>query len=335
MKTILLVEELPNVRDNFIRLIKELEFFKVLTAADTRNAIELVKKVKIDVVIVSRQVNAMEIDILDHFLKRYPNIKLIAMAQKKSKLASLLKAFEYKLRFETPVDLGLLFQTLLSEFEMGCGGQIHGISIASFLQMIELEGKTCVIKVIADAKIGYLYFEAGDLIEAEMDGLNAKAAAFAIMDLENAFLSIAHEASKKERTIFEPLMSLLLESGRIKDERQPEAREKRRYKRYSCALPVTFYHNDRCYTGLITNIGLGGVFLETIHALPIGCKLQIALYSPSLDKGCRINAVVTRCAREGAGIEFLPASIKQMGILRTIILESQSIGETDRVRYPN
>lgn len=335
MKTILLIEELPNVRDNFIRLIKDLGFFTVLTAANARDAIELVKKVKIDVVIVSRQLSAMEIDVLDHFLKRYPHVKLIAMAQRKSKLASLLKAFEYKLQFETPLDLNMLFEILLSEFEMSCGGHLHGVSIASFLQMIELEGKTCVIKVIASAKIGYLYFDAGDLIEAEMNDLNAKAAAFAIMDLENAFLSINYEAGKKERTIFEPLMSLLLESGRIKDERPPEAKENRRYKRFNCALPVNFYQDDRSYTGLITNISLGGIFMETINAFPIGCRLQIALYSPSLDKGSRINGVVSRCGREGVGIEFLPASIKQMGILRTVILESQSVTETGMVQYPN
>jgi hypothetical protein len=64
------------------------------------------------------------------------------MAAKKSHVAGMFKAFEYKMQFEVPVDIALLLERLLDEFGFDSGGQLRGISVASFLQMIELEGKS-------------------------------------------------------------------------------------------------------------------------------------------------------------------------------------------------
>ena len=136
------------------------------------------EKIKIDSIIVGRQINAKEVDILHHYLSQHKAIKLILMAERKSKVSSILKAFEYKIQFETPLDLNLLLETLLSEFDIDYGGQLRGIGVAAFLQMIELEAKTCKIKVTQAGKVGYLYCESGNLIEAEIDDLKRKRGRF-------------------------------------------------------------------------------------------------------------------------------------------------------------
>ena len=64
-------------------------------------AVDLLKSIKIDVVITSRQIQTKEIDILDHELRNHPAVKLIVMADRKSQVAGLLKAFEYKIQFES------------------------------------------------------------------------------------------------------------------------------------------------------------------------------------------------------------------------------------------
>jgi hypothetical protein len=327
MKTILYIEEKPNVRENFIRMINDVGLFKVLTAATALDAIDLVEKIKIDSIIVGRQINAKEVDILHHYLSQHKAIKLILMAERKSKVSSILKAFEYKIQFETPLDLNLLLETLLSEFDIDYGGQLRGIGVAAFLQMIELEAKTCKIKVTQAGKVGYLYCESGNLIEAEIDDLNGKEAAFAILGLDNALLFIDYDVPQKERTINASLMSLLLESGRIKDEKPPVPKENRSYKRFSCALPVEFDYSDWSHEGLISNISLSGVFLETKGPFSVGKEIQIALFSPTLDKGCQISGTIIRRTSEGIGVEFLPASINKMAILRTIIHEVQAVDQ--------
>jgi hypothetical protein len=243
------------------------------------------------------------------------------MADRKSKVASLLKAFEYKIQFETPVDIPLLLQTLLDEFNINYGGQLRGINISSFLQMIELDNLTCMITVLSGAKTGYLYCVEGELVEAELPPLTGKEAAFAILGLENPLITVDYETPDKKRTIPESLMSLLLESGRLKDEQKPKYDEKRRYKRFRCSLPVEFVHNEWSYKAIINNISLSGIFIQTENPFSLGDELDIAFHSQTLEKGCRIPGVVVRRATNGIGIELQQMNINQMAILRTIINE--------------
>ena len=264
MKTVLFIESLPHVRENFIKLLSsQLCFFNVATVESVPEAIELLEEIKADVVVTGRQTKDRDLALLVQSLRQYPDIKLIVMADRKSQVASLLKAFEYKIKFETPVDIPLLLETLLDEFGINYGGQLRGINIASFLQMIELDGQTCMLKVLSGAKTGYLYCTEGELIEAELPPLTGKEAAFAILGLENPLVTVDYEIPSRERTIHESLMSLLLESGRLKDEQKPKHRERRRYKRIPCSLPVEFVYKEWSYKAVISNISLSGIFIQT------------------------------------------------------------------------
>jgi CheY-like chemotaxis protein len=331
MKTILYIEEKPNVRENVIRMIEGVGFFKVLTAATALDAIDIVEKIEVDCVIVGRKISTKEIEVLDHHLRKHKEIKLILMAERRSKVASILKAFEYNIQFETPADVNMLLDTLLSEFEIDCGGQLRGISTASFLQMIELEAKTCVIKVTKAGKAGYLYCDSGSLIEAEMGELNGKEAVFEILNLEDVLLLIDYKVPQKDRTINAPLMSLLLESGRLKDETHPAPKENRSYKRFECELPVEFFYGDLSHEAVIRNISLSGIYLETKGPFTVGKEVEVALFSPSLDKGCRISGIIVRRDENGLGIEFLQANITKMAILRTIIHEVQAVNKDEAI----
>ncbi|MBR9980983.1 MAG: PilZ domain-containing protein [Desulfatitalea sp.] len=322
MITILYIEEKPHVRENVIRLLTGPgDFFKVLTAGTVVEAIDLIERIRVDLVIAGRQVSPKEIDLLDNCLRQHVDTRLIVMADRKSHVASLLKAFEYKMQFEVPVDIGLLLERLLDEFGIDTGGQLRGISIASFLQMIELEGKTCTVKVLAGGRCGHLYCESGEVIDAQMEALGGKEAAFALFGLENALIMLDYNLPAREKTIHVPLMSLLLESGRIKDEQIPKPDERRRYKRFPCALPVEFVYNEWAHQGVVSNISLSGVFLQTKGPFSVGQEVQVAFFSQSLNKGCRIAGVIMRRDAEGIGIKFAAASINQMAVLRTVIHE--------------
>lgn len=322
MKTVLLIERLPHVRDNFIKLLSsQISLFNVATADTVAEAIDLLEEMKVDVVVTGRQISTADVALLDQRLRQYPDSKLIVMADRKSQVAGLLKAFEYKIQFETPVDIPLLLETLLSEFDINYGGQLRGITIASFLQMIELDGQTCMIKVLSGAKTGYLYCTEGELIEAQLEPLTGKEAAFAILELENPLITVDYQIQEKKRTIQDSLMSLLLESGRLKDEQKPKQNERRRYKRVPCALPVEFVYKEWSYKAVISNISLSGIFIQTENPFSLGDEMDIAFYSQTLEKGCTITGEVVRRATNGIGIELKPMGINQMAILRTIINE--------------
>jgi hypothetical protein len=322
MKTILYVEDKPHVRENVVRLLSGPgDFFKVLTAATALEAIDLLEMIRVDLVITGRQINTSELESLDNCLRNHNDTKLLVMAGKKSHVAGLFKAFEYKMQFEVPVDIALLLERLLSEFGFDSGGQLRGISVASFLQMIELEGKTCLIKVSSEGKRGCLHCEKGDLIHAEIDSIEGKAAAFIIFGFENPLIDIDYDLPLKERTIKVPLMSLLLESGRLRDEQAPKVHEKRRYKRFACSMPIEFVYNEWSHQGVVGNISLSGVFLQTTGPFSVGQQIYISFYSHSLGKGCHIGAVIVRRDPDGIGVKFEETSINQMAILRTVIHE--------------
>ncbi len=326
MKTILYVEEKPAVRENVIRMIEGTGFFKVLACGTVLEAIDVIEKVKADLVLVGRQVSAREVELLDHHLRRRKEVQCIWLAERKSKLASILKAFDYRLQFDTPLDPNMLMETLLAEFNLDYGGHVRGISIASFLQMIELEDKTCVLKITGAGKTGRLYCDSGRLVHAEIGGLKGKEAAFAILEADHALIEIEYGPTAEERTISAPLMSLLLESGRLKDEKPPVPADNRRHRRFDCSIPTTFFYDQWPHEARIRNISLGGVFLETQGPFSVGRQVQVALHSPSLEKGCRINGVIVRRDSGGLGVEFSPAAIHQTSILRTIIHEVQAGG---------
>ncbi len=46
-------------------------------------------------------------------------------------------------------------------------GNIEGVTLSSFLQMLEMEHKTCIVNVTAGAETGRIFFLNGTLIDAE------------------------------------------------------------------------------------------------------------------------------------------------------------------------
>ncbi|MFC1857771.1 DUF1566 domain-containing protein [Thermodesulfobacteriota bacterium] len=102
--------------------------------------------------------------------------------------------------------------------ESGIGGQIRGVSLDSFLQMAHMEKTTCTLKVIAGRKVGHLYILKGNLISAETGDLEDLDAAHRIIAWENIAIEIDNACSRTEDRINQPLMNILMEGLRLKDE---------------------------------------------------------------------------------------------------------------------
>ena len=98
------------------------------------------------------------------------------------------------------------------------GGQIHGISLPSFLQMSEMEGATYTLKVTSGDRIGRLYLDNGSLIAAQFEDLTGNEAAYRIISWDKAAIQIEAADPEREREIHDPLMHVMMESLKIKDE---------------------------------------------------------------------------------------------------------------------
>jgi hypothetical protein len=118
--------------------------------------------------------------------------------------------------------LGILVKKFLSKKKIEAvsdiGGQIHGISLPSFLQMSEMEGATYTLRVASGDRVGYLHLDGGSLIAAQYEGQNGSEAAYRIISWDNASIQIEPSDTGRAREIHEPLMHVMMESLKIKDE---------------------------------------------------------------------------------------------------------------------
>lgn len=99
-------------------------------------------------------------------------------------------------------------------------GQIAGVSLSSFLQMIEMEQKTCTIKVFTKKNLGYIFFLKGALIDSNTIRLKHLDALYDILSWNDIVIEVEENISKKHDVINLPLMHILIESARQSDETQ-------------------------------------------------------------------------------------------------------------------
>ncbi|MBI5063204.1 MAG: DUF4388 domain-containing protein [Desulfatitalea sp.] len=111
-----------------------------------------------------------------------------------------------------------LSQGVMQQVSNGVGGQVHGISLPSFLQMAEMEQSSLTLRVSSAGRAGTLYVHQGQLIHAESDALAGCDAAYRIISWDNTTIEIAPADPSKKETIKLPLMHVLMESLKIKDE---------------------------------------------------------------------------------------------------------------------
>ena len=100
----------------------------------------------------------------------------------------------------------------------GVGGQLHGISLDSFLQMVQMEKSNCTLKVTTEEDMGWLFVLKGNLIAAETGAISGFQAACTIISWENSTIEIDNVCEKKNDEIKQPLMNVLMEGLRLRDE---------------------------------------------------------------------------------------------------------------------
>lgn len=113
-------------------------------------------------------------------------------------------------------------QRVSEEAESSLSGQVQGISLPSFLQMSDMEGSTCSLRINSGNKTGMLHLLNGNLIDAETDGLKYKDAAYAILGWDNPNIEILKTVGRTKNQINLPLMHLLMDSLSQKDQQEFE-----------------------------------------------------------------------------------------------------------------
>jgi CheY-like chemotaxis protein len=198
--------------------------FSVLPAENGLQALEMLKKHAIRLMVTDLRMPEMDgFALLAKVREIYPDIPVIvttghAMADDQ-KIALEHGALEVLYKPIALKELGETVRRLLHK--QTNGGTLTNVSPAMFLQLIDMERKTCTVRIQkrAGRQQGVFFVRKGKLLNARMNELQGKAAALEIFSWDHVALAIENDCPVQEQTITQTLSGLILEASRLKDER--------------------------------------------------------------------------------------------------------------------
>lgn len=199
------------------------ESFAVLLAEDGLAALEGLKANVISLVVTDLKMPRMDgFELLAHIMEHYPDIPVIMITgystPEMERLAREGGAVGYISKpFLIESLARQIMATLRKESE---GGTLHSVNSGMFLQLIEMEQKTCTIRLEdkTSGQKGILFFREGELLDARVNHLKGESAAFKIFSWDEVNLSIQNGCALTENKIRKELQPLILEAMRQKDE---------------------------------------------------------------------------------------------------------------------
>jgi hypothetical protein len=97
-------------------------------------------------------------------------------------------------------------------------GHVQNVSLASLLQLLEMERKTCTLNVSCDDKSGVLVLRKGSLVAARCGDLEGEAAAIAVIAWPYPSITISGQSESSGVAIQESLGFIVMEAMRLQDE---------------------------------------------------------------------------------------------------------------------
>jgi YesN/AraC family two-component response regulator len=222
VKNVLIVDDDAVTRGLLSRVLKPHSAdFKISTANNGKEAIDIIIADKIDLVITDIQMPEMDgLQLLSYISSNHPEIPVFVMtAFETPEIKSKINAIGSSQYFEKPLNMDTLTDCILEEINAGAEGKISGISLASFMQLVEMEKKTCTLTITFRNKQGHMYFKKGELISAVTGDLKNEKAAYEMISWDKAAIDIIEVCKKNIKEIKLPLINILMEGLKTKDEK--------------------------------------------------------------------------------------------------------------------
>lgn len=201
--------------------------FETIFVGNGLEAIKILQHEPISLLVTDLKMPKVEgLVLLAYMNTNFPKIPCIVMTSlRKPELRERLKkdVLNY---IEKPFKPEKLAQAIMSALNKDImEGPLQGISIISFLELIQMEKKTCLCEVESPYDVsGSLYFENGVLFSAFYGDLEGDEAALEMIQLENATIEFRDPPSNKiERRIHAEIADLIMEAMRLMDESNAEA----------------------------------------------------------------------------------------------------------------
>jgi CheY-like chemotaxis protein len=224
IKNVLLVDDdramLLALQEGFARYS---DSFSVLLAGDGIEALECLKRQPVSLVVTDLKMPRVDgFELLATIMANFPDIPVIIitgystpemerLARKGGAVAFVAKPFLIE---------NLARQIVSMLRQEADGGTLHNVTSGVFLQLIEMEQKTCTIRLEEKTfgEKGVLFFVEGKLCDARVGERQGEIAAYEIFAWDNVSLAIQNDCTVRQNRINKELSSLLIEGARRSDE---------------------------------------------------------------------------------------------------------------------
>lgn len=222
MRTVVIIEDEFSQKGSLAKMCSQWpDNFKVHSALDEKSGEEIIREKKADLIICNLSSGyGPQLETLTKICHIFPYIPVIAIIDKAQDLEDKVLAkgaAECLYHPVVPADLRLQVHRMLDE---SASGIVKGIPVHSLLQMLETDEKNCTLIVREDSKTGRIYLEDGAVVAAETKDQAGEEAVYSIITWENGQVEIRYYNRQRQREIDQPLISLIMEAFRLKDEKE-------------------------------------------------------------------------------------------------------------------
>ena len=222
LETVLIVDDektfLLSLRDG---LKVHEEKFRVLTAESGKEAISLLRALPVDLLITDLKMPEVDgFELLAWTTREKPELPVIVMtAFGTTDIEARLTEIDSLQYLEKPLALADLENAIFTALKAKARSYIRGITLATFLQLMHMEKKSCTLKITQNERAGYLFFRGGVLLDADCEGLRGDEAAYEIIAWDDAEIEMDSHCRRQEQVISASLEHMLIDAFRRKDEK--------------------------------------------------------------------------------------------------------------------
>ncbi len=227
MRKVLIVDDDPEVLNSLRKeLSKDSDFYQVEFVSSGKEALEKLEEEDYDLLITDIRMPGMDgVELLVEILNRGKWVHvMVASGEATMRMISLKKmealekfgVLNYIFKPYVPSSLRKLIKETLKKISEA--DYISGISLPTLLQVMELEGKSGILRVRSGKREGAFFFDRGVLVDAVSGNKTGTEAALEILSWGDVKVQIEYLLSRRERAIKESITHLILEAARRKDE---------------------------------------------------------------------------------------------------------------------
>ena len=224
LKKVLIVDDEETLTWSMARsLSRDKDKYEVVIANNGRDALNLLKKNKVDLVISDiRMPDINGLDLLVNIKKEYPQTKVIIMtaygssdvqkeANRRGSLYYVEKPFEIS-------DIRKIIIDLIGR-KKGFRGKVFGLQLTDIIQMNCLNRLTTALIITRDGERGVIYLNEGEIIHAECGEEKGTDAFYKILSWQEGEFVSNIGATPPVQTIYQNWEHLLVEAMRRNDDK--------------------------------------------------------------------------------------------------------------------